>query len=96
MKLKIIGPDNRVVIDGETFPVNLAAFGWHPAYHAVQYDDDTGSGEVEWRPMGGVSPPNIKINRDQLMGMFGGVVEHTKNMLVAKRALEDAKKAGAS
>lgn len=96
MKLQIIGPDNRVILDGEAFPVNLSAFGWHPAYHAVQYDDAKGGGEVELASIGGVSPPNIKIDRDQLMSMFGGVVEHTRTMLEAKRALEAAKKASAS
>ena len=93
MKFQVIAPDNKAAIDGEWFPVNLAAFGWHPAYHAVQFDGERG--EVEWvAPLGGAKPANVRINRDQLTAMFGPLIEHTRTMLAAKHALEAAKAGG--
>lgn len=96
MKIQIVGPDNQAAIDGEWFPVNLAAFGWHPAYHAVYYNDAQGGGHIEWVSAGGITPPNQAISRDQLLAMFGPIIEHTRTMIAAKRALEEAKKQGAS
>lgn len=78
MKFQIIGPDNRAALDGKWVNVNLAAFGWHPAYHAVQFDEANGGGHIEWTKVGGVTPPNQSINRDQLFAMFGPLIEHVR------------------
>lgn len=93
MKLQIVGPDNRAALDGKWFPVNLAAFGWHPAYHAVQFDEERGSGHIEWVKAGGVTPPNQAITRDQLFAMFGPLIEHLRTIVEAQRLLDEARKA---
>lgn len=84
MKFQIIAPDNRVAIDGEWLIVDLKAFNWHPAYHAVQFDGD--AGEVEWVAMGGNKPPGMPINRDQLYAMFGPIVEHAQTRISVRKA----------
>lgn len=78
MKFQIVGPDNKVALDGRWMPVDLKSFGWHPAYHAVQFEDEIG--EIEFTaPLGGAKPPNMRINRDQLHAMFGPLIEHVKS-----------------
>lgn len=94
MKFQIVGPDNRAALDGEWFDLDLASLDWHPAYYAVQFDDDKG-GEVEWVRAGSVTPPNLKIDRDQFLGMFGGVVAHVRTLAADRRAEEERRKAEA-
>jgi hypothetical protein len=85
MKIQIIGPDNRAAIDGQWVDVKLAAFPcWHPAYHAVFFDDDTGAGHIEWVRAGGVTPPNMPVTRDQVTAMFGPIVDHVRATVGAR------------
>lgn len=47
MKLTICKPDNRLYLDnGRNFDKNLDSFPQN--FHALQFDTETGAGEIEW------------------------------------------------
>ena len=48
MKLSIIADDNHVYVDKKTFEVDLSACGMPSNVWALQFDDSTGNGHIEF------------------------------------------------
>lgn len=97
MKVTIVAEDNLVLIDGRAVKVmGMVLLPELPEIHAVQYDTDTGRGELEYKtvdidgdgPIPSYKPQNDRIDAAQFQAWYSVILEQAKAALVEADAQE--------